>query len=59
MDEWLRVNGSCPLCRKRIADDANEANSDERSNSAEMLMVPLNQTYSTANTTTTATTNFR
>jgi hypothetical protein len=22
VDEWLRVNGSCPLCRKRINDDA-------------------------------------
>lgn len=40
MDEWLRVNGSCPLCRKRINDDGDTANNDERSNSGEMLMVP-------------------
>jgi hypothetical protein len=41
VDEWLRVNGSCPLCRKRINDDdANAANDVERTNSGEMLMVP-------------------
>lgn len=40
MDEWLRVNGSCPLCRKRIVDDSGDA-TNERTDSSEALMVPL------------------
>lgn len=41
VDEWLRVNGSCPLCRKRIMEDGSmEGGPGE----AAVTMTPLNHT---------------
>ena len=34
VDEWLRVNASCPTCRKRIFPDANELSSTGSGGSA-------------------------
>ncbi len=43
VDEWLRVNASCPTCRKRIVDDGddNNTNNSNSNSRTQAEMVPL------------------